>query len=59
MDCKLKPCPFCGEKVKIMHVADDYIGWCRKCRSMGPVGKTEEEAARLWNRRACDADEED
>lgn len=49
------PCPFCSEcrgLVVVCAYPDDegYFVLC-KCGANGPLGKTEEEAIELWNRR--------
>nr|DAJ42207.1 MAG TPA: restriction alleviation protein [Caudoviricetes sp.] len=55
-DCKLKPCPFCGER-KIELVEPDYFfgSWfceCTACRQAIAAGETQEKAMKKWNRRA-------
>jgi Lar family restriction alleviation protein len=55
-DCKLKPCPFCGER-KIELVEPDYFfgSWfceCTACRQAIAAGETQEKAIKKWNRRA-------
>lgn len=55
-DCKLKPCPFCGER-KIELVEPDYFfgSWfceCSACRQAIAAGETQEKAMKKWNRRA-------
>lgn len=52
---KLKPCPFCGEKPKLYDVPEHgyQIALCEcSCGSAFAGGKTTEEAAKNWNRRA-------
>lgn len=52
---KLKPCPFCGEKPKLYDVPEHgyQIALCEcSCGSAFAGGKTAEEAAEKWNRRA-------
>lgn len=63
---KLKPCPFCGEKPKLYEIPPhthqiatfmpDFAGeWICECDICGKAitgGKTAEEAAEKWNRRA-------
>lgn len=54
--CKLKPCPFCGER-KIELVEPDYFfgSWfceCTVCRQAIAAGKTLEKAMKKWNLRA-------
>lgn len=54
-DYKLKPCPFCGEKPKLYDVPENgyQIALCEcSCGSAFAGGKTTEEAAKNWNRRA-------
>jgi Lar family restriction alleviation protein len=54
---ELKPCPFCGgtEELGITHFElDERMTFviCGDCQCEGPVGFSEEEAEKLWNRRA-------
>lgn len=56
-DIELKPCPFCGGEGMIgakyrYHYPTYFIVVCRKCGAMAHCGKTREEAAKKWNRRA-------
>jgi Lar family restriction alleviation protein len=48
---KLKPCPFCGNKVELHHpIAWLWNIYCSKC----PVemqGRNEQELVKAWNRR--------
>jgi len=57
MKKELKQCPFCGcKKITDDNVyfygQEDYSVTCPKCDAMGPFGKTEEQAIKVWNRRA-------
>ena len=63
MKVKLKNCPYCGGKVKIINVADDsddeyYMVQCEnddECGAGCCFGEgTKEEIAKRWNRRAND-----
>jgi hypothetical protein len=49
----LKPCPFCGEVVRIgvYDIGNDFTVECSNCRGIGPKGKSIEQAKILWNRR--------
>lgn len=48
-----RPCPFCGcESVTVKPVWKTYrFVACSKCKAGGPVCKTEDEAAKAWNKR--------
>ena len=53
---ELKPCPFCGCTAVQLGL---YNGWnmvfgeCKKCGALAKGdGKTKEDAANVWNRRA-------
>lgn len=56
----LKPCPFCGEKLKDVkeanQVEEHTIGFfslvCKNCGTVGPEGRGIEGAIAAWNRRA-------
>ncbi len=55
---KLKPCPFCGgdkahvNTLRIGSGETEFVAHCPDCCSNGPTaGRTEEAAARLWNKR--------
>ena len=56
MNKKLKPCPFCGGKAKVMYREAEFIGWrgdgmkdksffvyvaCNRCRARGPLVKSD------------------
>lgn len=56
---KLKPCPFCGGKVKISNgynidfnnrSHEFFFAICLECGARGSDGNTEKEAAEKWNR---------
>lgn len=54
-EIKLKPCPFCGSTdIKLWKGLGEVSGTCRKCgaHSGYAIGKTKEDAAEAWNRRA-------
>ena len=64
----LKPCPFCGDPME-GSVTDTPLGFAKgpngtlmvqcdnqNCDTLGPVGKTMDEAVKLWNRRVAIAD---
>ncbi|NIR16409.1 MAG: restriction alleviation protein, Lar family [Desulfobacterales bacterium] len=50
---EVKPCPFCG--MKSVEICDEdetgFVIECPKCKTLGPVGETEEKMIQLWNRR--------
>lgn len=54
---KLKPCPFCGGKVKIVNmgdIGDFYMIVCMKCpvsTGFGFKSKTKRGAIEAWNER--------
>lgn len=51
---KLLPCPWCnGEAIFCYY---NFIT-CRECRAEGPIGKSTEEAIKLWNTRVTMGDE--
>jgi len=49
----LKPCPFCHTVDRIMQESNCYGRFieCLLCGARGPIARSEEEAAKLWNRR--------
>ena len=50
---KLKPCPFCGSKKRIITYGNCvcyFVISCCKC-SASVMGETFEESQKLWNRR--------
>lgn len=55
---EIEPCPFCGNsEVEWDELYDSSTGTyqylsCSECGCSGPLGKTHEEAAELWNTRA-------
>ena len=66
---KLKSCPFCGGKVYFVDCGDDdFEDWCIECEKchitlVAPGAEegavpTKEEAAKAWNRRTNDVEEE-
>lgn len=52
---ELLPCPFCGDEDELTfgHDVRTDIGavYCIHCGAEGPSASSQEEAARLWNRR--------
>lgn len=50
---KLKLCPFCGGKAKIIYYdTDGYLPQCTKCEGMIEKWfETEDEAVEAWNNR--------
>jgi len=53
----LKPCPWCqGIDVFIASISDDSDRFveCNTCFANGPMGKSDEEAARIWNTRTSE-----
>ena len=59
---KLKPCPFCGQKVKIMYKKPQAMITCPECKLFMARMDWEDEAdgrrrlAEAWNRRADNGD---
>jgi len=58
---KLKPCPFCGGKAKIIHYISRtniknkiYIGYCCACELWHGHSKTKTEAINKWNSRVSE-----
>lgn len=55
---KLKPCPFCGGKARIMNAGYPHWVYCTKCGAKVHGGKFGEEgekaSKKAWNRRAKD-----
>jgi Lar family restriction alleviation protein len=56
---KLKPCPFCGCKAKILHIpcmdnVDVFQIFCKECMAMVKAFKNLAEAVEAWNRRVND-----
>lgn len=54
-EIKLKPCPFCGGKAKIVKT---YTIWvkCINCHASANCHSTKKEAAAAWNRRMEEPD---
>jgi hypothetical protein len=51
MDLKLRPCPFClNEDIVVVPLAgsESHVSQCAKCKAVGPVGATKDEAMSLW-----------
>jgi len=53
----LKPCPFehtgfSGGLVVVSNEVKQYSILCDICGAEGPIGKTEEKAQELWNKRS-------
>lgn len=55
---KLKPCPFCGGKAKLIYKMPYSIIGCRECKALGVAvidsyeqGDSKPKAAEAWNRR--------
>ena len=50
---KLKSCPFCKGKAKIVDGYSDAGCWveCIKCGACGPRGEMHDEITKLWNKR--------
>lgn len=49
---KLKPCPFCGTKVKISKLyGAGFKVWCHGCAVETIAYNSEAEAREAWNRR--------
>ena len=63
---ELKPCPFCGGEARVARGFNygerGSIRWvcCSKCGAMtrSDLHKTEEDAAKAWNKRVFDVTEE-
>lgn len=54
MSEELKPCPFCGGKnIHIWNTNTPYVQ-CYDCLASTACGNTNEEAIKIWNRRADD-----
>lgn len=55
---ELKPCPFCGYKgIEILKDENEYLCYpffsqCQMCGAGAKRGRTKQEAADEWNRRA-------
>lgn len=57
---KLKPCPFCGYKAKIIPyklnthtgVAMSYFAECQRCGAESVLVPVKEDAVVMWNRRS-------
>ena len=53
---ELKPCPFWGHsELSVLLYTTMFRVHCWDCGAEGPPGKTEQEAAELWNTRTADA----
>ena len=55
---KLKPCPFCGGKAKILNEYsvgfEAYYAWCENCRYSSSIYDDKTDAVEAWNRRTND-----
>lgn len=53
-DFRLKPCPFCGELIRILtrDLSDQFYVECETCQAMGPTGGEMNSAVIQWNSRA-------
>lgn len=49
----LKPCPFCGQKVRMINVKTGVLICCRECGA-NILGRDREQVTERWNRRAED-----
>lgn len=53
----LSQCPFCGNSVlgnkpiRVLPSDVDYMVYCPKCETHGPIGSSETSAILAWNRR--------
>ena len=54
---KLKPCPFCGGKAKLLADHGNIKFWvcCKKCIADTLIYDSKQEAIESWNRRADNA----
>ena len=52
MTNKLKPCPFCGGKVKKVGCVGIFYIACTRCYARGSENETKQKAIADWNRRA-------
>lgn len=51
---ELKPCPFCGGKMVVVHEMEDnrWLVFCHNCGGMMQSFMTKNDAVEHWNRRA-------
>lgn len=50
MSDKVRVCPFCDyDEGWVKDRGSEYVVECKVCHSCGPVGKTHDEAVKLWN----------
>ena len=52
---ELLSCPFCGNPAKMDSNVSFFV-YCKSCCSGTQLYRTREEAAEIWNKRACDTD---
>lgn len=45
-----EPCPFCASINLVLLENTSKFIWCKDCNTMGPDGKTIEEAEEKWNK---------
>ena len=58
---KLKPCPFCGGRAKLMQIKKEPFAAviCRVCEVQSNIFSRAEDAVEAWNRRAGQGDNAD
>ena len=50
---RLKPCPFCGGKARVMQMGYPHWIYCKECGAQVHAGTTDEkDSERAWNKRA-------